>query len=1042
MRKCFIIIAALLGAIVSSQATASAKEAKTRGIGVYPGSLAEYFGPEMVAAGQEYRNLALFRAPKHSSAIDCNYVAQLVTDGIIKERTDNEGNKLITSWKSKSNKNEWISVDLGAVSKIDKICFHWVNKPVSGTIQLSNDGTQWKDVATIGAEAEIALKKASARYVRVLLDSTANGEAFELAELEVFGRGGVKAEAAKATLRKDNRHYISGGEWKLCRMTEVEAKGEEISTAAFDASKWIVATVPGTVLGSYVNIGAVEHPNYKINEDYISDAYFCNDFWYRNSFDAKVDSERQFLHFCGINLKADVYLNGKKVGRLEGAFREFDLDVTGVLVDGRNHLAVKIEHNPNYGTVKKYTADCIRRNGGIIGADNPTMHATIGWDWLPTVRGRNMGIYDDVYIRYTGDVCVEDPFVRTELPLPDTSKASLIAQATVVNHSDKSVKGVLKGSFGETAFEQEVTLAPKEKKVVSWEPITLNNPKLWWPKGYGEQHLYDVKFAFESNNVVSDKCEFKSGVRQLEHRMYDYIPQTPSKVWRKSGTRNINQRLDIYINGRRITGFGGNWGFPEHLLNYRSREYDIAVGYHADMNFNMIRNWVGMTSHRAFYEACDRHGLLIWQDFWLANPGDGPDPADNARFKVTAEEYVRIIRNHPSICLYVGRNEGYPPKELDDFFATMVPKEHPGLYYIPHSGTDGVSGGGRYHAFPAKEYFNNMFGGDKLHSERGMPNVMNYENLVRAIGEENVEPYNSLEHNNPMYAAHDYALGRGKPNSAQRGYTFNELLVKAFGEPKDAREFTELAQWINYDGYRAIFEARSEYRCGVQLWMSHPSWPSMVWQTYDYFLEPTAGYFGCKKGCEPLHIFFNPIHNKIEVVNFCAGDHKGLKAEAQILDINGKVVWATSCKLDIAEDSTKQCFEPKVDANITDVYFIRLYLRDSEGKLLSENFYWQGKEEGNLKALRNVAQADVKVKVSGGNGNYTATITNKGDVPALMLRVKAVDSKTGDLILPVWYSENYIFLMGGESRTISIKVRDEDCQGKPVIKVEGFNYKK
>ena len=167
-----------------------------------------------------------------------------------------------------------------------------------------------------------------------------------------------------------------------------------------------------------------------------------------------------------------------------------------------------------------------------------------------------------------------------------------------------------------------------------------------------------------------------------------------------------------------------------------------------------------------------------------------------------------------------------------------------------------------------------------------------------------------------------------------------------------------------------------------------------------------------------------------------------MTAEAQILDINGKVVWTNSCKLDIEEDSTKQCFEPKVDANITDVYFIRLYLRDSEGKLLSENFYWQGKEEGNLKALRNVAQADLDVKISGKGENYTATITNKGDVPALMLRVKAVDSKTNDLILPVWYSDNYIFLMGGESRTISIKVREEDFRGKPVIKVEGFNYKK
>ena len=127
MKKQFILIAALLCAVVGLHSIeTTAKEAKTRGIGVYPGNPAEYFGPEMVEGGSEYRNLALFRAPKHSSAVDCNYVAQLVTDGIIAERTDKGGNKIITSWKSKSNKNEWISVDLGAVSKIEKVCFHWV----------------------------------------------------------------------------------------------------------------------------------------------------------------------------------------------------------------------------------------------------------------------------------------------------------------------------------------------------------------------------------------------------------------------------------------------------------------------------------------------------------------------------------------------------------------------------------------------------------------------------------------------------------------------------------------------------------------------------------------------------------------------------------------------------------------------------------------------------------------------------------------------------------------------------------------------------
>ena len=223
------------------------------------------------------------------------------------------------------------------------------------------------------------------------------------------------------------------------------------------------------------------------------------------------------------------------------------------------------------------------------------------------------------------------------------------------------------------------------------------------------------------------------------------------------------------------------------------------------------------------------------------------------------------------------------------------------------------------------------------------------------------------------------------------------------------------------------------------LWMSHCAWPSLVWQTYDYYFEPLASYFGCRKGAEPIHILFNPLDNTVEVVNYSTGNHVGLKAVAKVLDINGKEVWSNSCALDLNEDQTKACFAMEVPASITDVYFQRLYLYSADGELLSENFYWQGKEEGNWRALRNVPQAKVDLAVSGTNGRFTVKLTNESDVPALMLRLKVIDSKTDDLVLPAWYSDNYIFLMAGESKEISVTVREEDCKGKPVVRLEGFN---
>ena len=217
----------------------------------------------------------------------------------------------------------------------------------------------------------------------------------------------------------------------------------------------------------------------------------------------------------------------------------------------------------------------------------------------------------------------------------------------------------------------------------------------------------------------------------------------------------------------------------------------------------------------------------------------------------------------------------------------------------------------------------------------------------------------------------------------------------------------------------------------------------MVWQTYDYYFEPTGAYFGCKKACEPLHIQWNPIREDIEVVNYHAFDHTGLKAAAQLINLDGTVVWSKDATFDIVEDETVACFPLGFPDNLSDAYFIRLCLTDASGEVVSTNFYWRGREEGNLQALRTVAKTSPKCKVTrmatADGYEFSVKVANDGKVPAMMLRLKAVDPATGDLVLPVLYSDNYFFLMPGESRTITVKVRKEDCAGKPYIALSGFN---
>lgn len=926
-----------------------------------------------------------------------------------------------SAWMSEGQGEEWVYVDLGATSTFDRVALHWIRRAAEGSIQVSNDAADWRDVHSLPSSAELTddIKldpPAHGRYVRVLMKRPASPEGYILSEMEIYGRGGLIPK----TMTASGGQPLNAGGWHLQRDSLVSASGAAISKIGFKDDDWFPATVPGTVLTSYLNAGALPDPNFGDNQLMISDSFFCADFWYRKEIGGLRlgAAGMAWLHADGIDWKADVFLNGQKLGRIEGGFLRARFDVTKLLVFGHNNaFALRIEKNATPGSVKEKTFDNPDKNGGALGADNPTYHASIGWDWIPTIRGRNTGIWNNIYLTLTGPVTIEDPFVTTTLPLPDTSRADVSIEADLVNHDSRPVSGTLRGRFGQVEFEQAITIEGSAKKKIKLDPSThpelrLQNPKLWWPAGYGEPNLYNVELKFETaDKFVSEVKPFKAGVRQMAFSV-------------EGGA------LKIWINGRRFVPRGGNWGFSESMLRYRAREYDVAVRYHRDMNFTMIRNWVGQIGEDEFYEACDRHGIMVWQDFWLANPWDGPDPDDNEMFLRNVRDTVLRIRNHPSMGLYVGRNEGYPPKPLEDGIRKILAELHPDLHYIPSSADDVVSGHGPYEAKPPKFYFTQR-ATPKLHSELGMPNIVTMDSLRAMMPESSMWPQGR------MWGLHDFC-GHG----AQGGASFRQMLEKSFGSVDNLADWMELAQFVNYQGYRAMFEAQSQHRMGLLIWMSHSCWPSLVWQTYDYYFEPTAAYFGCKKASEPLHIQWNPASDSIEVVNYSAGNATALTAQVEILNMDGAVKWAKRASLDSAEDSYVACIKMEYPPRLTDVHFLRLKLTRAN-QVLSENFYWRGLEEGNYRAIRELhtvkLEAATRTEQQEHRWLLTTELHNPSSHPALMVRLKVVRERTGDRILPALFSDNYVALMPGEKRTILTEVAVVDARGeKPRMAVEGF----
>jgi Exo-beta-D-glucosaminidase Ig-fold domain/Glycosyl hydrolases family 2/Glycosyl hydrolases family 2, sugar binding domain len=829
----------------------------------------------------------------------------------------------------------------------------------------------------------------------------------------------------------DSAISLSGGNWKLQDATLVDATPEKISQADFDDNHWMPAVVPGTVLTSYLAAGAIPNPWYGDQMSGISDPFFStNDFWYRCHFTIPADDagKRIWLNFDGINWKADIFLNGKAIGNIDGAFIRGCFDITSTATPGTaNTLAVLIHHvaHPEPGPKKVIHKKLGSRttNGDLLGYDSPTFVASAGWNWLPIIPGREIGIWNDVRVETTGNVKLVDPWVITDLPLPKTDHADLTVKTELRNYTGQPEHGELIGQIGNLTFRQKETLEPEQTTSVILDKfncpqLSIPNPRLWWPNGYGNQPLYTLKLRFESDGKISDSKSVQFGIRQLSYVITNAIDST-------------NPMLTLYVNGRRILIRGGNWGMDDGMLTCDASGYDLRVRLHHDANLNMIRNWVGMTAKDAFYDACDRYGILIWDDFWLANPVDGPDPTDHKMFIANMRDKILRVRSHPSLALYCGRNEGIPPKELDVAMRSATSELDGTRFYIPHSAAGAVTGYGPYDDHNPEWYFKNR--GKALHSELGIVAVPSVESMRAMMPATNLWPINDL------WAVHDY--------QSPRSESYTKRIIQRYGAPTGIDDYCRKAQMVNMETAKAMFEClRANRGSGELIWMTQSAWPALICQLYDYYFEPTAAYFGAKEGAKPLHIFWDSNADIIKAANDTLNNETDLIAEARAYDLDGKEMWHKSTPLDLPSASVKSCFAIQRPADPAAVFFIKLNLRRGK-KILDDNEYWSSSKNGSCTNLDQLPRVTLRVTVSKSKGNgdtrtrrLTVHISNPTPHVALMIRLKLTRAESGERVLPIFYGDNYFSLFPGESRTVSIQFAAADLAGEPPkLVVEGWN---
>ena len=327
------------------------------------------------------------------------------------------------------------------------------------------------------------------------------------------------------SLRGNDLVFDAG--WEMIEAPKLSADGSTLSQPGVDTRDWYDATVPGTVLTTLVDEGVYPDPYFGLNNRLTPETLNQQDYWYRTEFTLPENfaGRHLTLQFNGINYYAEVWFNGKYLGHITGAFIRGKFDVTSLVhANGKNVLAVMIAPAPDPGLLSEESVKFgPRLNGGRLCLDGPTFECSEGWDWIPPMRDRDSGIWQDVILRATGPVTIEDPQVITRLPLPDISRADVTVQTDMRNLSDTVQQGTLEGSFEGVKFEQPVTLQPGEIRNVCFDPkdfaqLTVQHPRLWWPNGYGEPELYHLALKFvDKDGGESDHTGLRFGIREMSY---------------------------------------------------------------------------------------------------------------------------------------------------------------------------------------------------------------------------------------------------------------------------------------------------------------------------------------------------------------------------------------------------------------------------------------------------------------------------------------------------------------------------------------------
>lgn len=862
-------------------------------------------------------------------------------------------------------------------------------------------------------------------------------------------------------------------DWRM-RSSELAGKdGSVISGKALNTNEWSSTSIPSTALTALVRNGLYPNPYVGTNnmripdcDDHFNEKYdllkyshipgknpWKEPYWYRKVFTIgpEYNHRKIWLTLGEINYRADVWLNGKQLAdtaEVVGMERRFRFDVTSLVFQNEsNVLAIAIyppDHpgEPADPPLTPLASPGTNMADGLLSKDY-TKWDVLGWDWIPAVRDRDMGITEDIYLHATDLIELENLYVTSDLPLPDTSSADITISMDLVNHSDHAKQGILNGTLtgkgDPVILKQRFSIGPGDTLEILWNKgnmseLHLEEPVLWWPNGYGKPNLYNLTISAITGEGERASGQTRFGIREV-------------------GTY-LGPRERVYtINGRDIYCKGGNWVL-DMTLNWNTARYINEILLTKNANLNMLRIW-GPTGAppEAFYDAADQHGIMLWQDFlndywgtFRNRPGYRPDSALFAKATISI---VKRYRNHPSLVIWSSGNEGPNPREgliVNDILPAYDGRDS--RHFLRISNGDGLHGGGPYHTIEPDAYFTDpkLNGFSSEIGPSGVPVFESVKKFMPDLGK------NFMPGRFPLDGVWAYHDANDWPGRDLRKFSSYDNIVRSYYGPidssstEDAKRYLDKCQLLNYDVYRASIEAISsqlwENSSGILLWKSNSSWPSMTWQVYDWYLQAHAGYYGVKKAAAPICVQFNRNRMAVEVVNAAYQSYPQATLRASLYGVDMERIWSISQTMDLQKSSTIALQDPvPVTGKLC---FLKLELTEAHGQVLADNIYWLSGEK-DFSMLNQLPEPHIVIssedELTGEVGTHGFTLENKGNSVALMVELKMVDPLTRLELLPSIWSDNYLTLLPGEKRSVAVSGGVHSDHGGALLEYKAFNMK-